>query len=231
MDRTWCILNGPISIEEEHMDDRARITTRLLFGLSTATFLLSLIAGTVQAQQSPPTAPVIKTPKFETLERQNREGTLRSAELGAPAGEADQKRIQVAIEQIKEDFKRLQIVRNEIVRNLLAPKPLDMKLVAGQVEETNKRAARLRTYFVPTTSAVPEKDGDKKEVQFNSTEIKGALVRLCHLIDNFVENPAIKNMSTNDADQSKKAMSDLRNLVDLSDEIKRSVDKLNKRVE
>jgi len=220
-----------ISIEEEPMSKPARVTKQLFFVLSAAPFLFALMAGSAQAQQSPPTAPVIKTPKFETLERQNREGTLRSAELGAPSSEADQKRVQVAIEQIKEDYKRLQIVRNEIVRNLLAAKPLDLKLLAGQVEETNKRAARLKTYFVPTTSAVPEKDGDKKEVQFNSTEIKGALVRLCHLIDNFVENPAIKNLRTDDAEQSKKAMSDLRSLVGLGDDIKRSLDKLNKKAE
>jgi len=231
MDRKWCGLNKPISIEEEPMTKRARVTTRLFFFvLPAASFLLPLIVCPVQAQQSRPTAPAIKNPKLETMEKQNREGTLRSAELGAPVGEADQKRIQAAIEQIKEDFKRLQIVRNEMVRDLLAAKPLDYKLVAGQVEETNKRAARLRTYLIPT-AAVPEKEGEKKEAQANSTEIKAALVRLCHLIDSFVENPALKNLRTNDAELSKKAMSDLRSLVDLSDDIKRSVDKLNKTTE
>jgi hypothetical protein len=146
--------------------------------------------------------------------------------LGAAVEKTDQKRIQATIEQIKEDFRRLQIIRNEMVHSLLAGNPLDYKVISGKVEETNKRAARLRTYLAPTTTAARE-EKEKKPVEFNSVEVKGALVRLCNLIISFVENPAIKNPGANDAQQSTKAASDLLNIIDLSDEIKRTADKLS----
>jgi hypothetical protein len=195
---------------------------------SAAAFLLLLTTGAVRAQQpGQPGPPPIKVPKSDTLERQNREATLRSAELGAAVEKTDQRRIQAAIEQVKEDFRRIQIIRNEMVHNLRAGKPLDYKLVSGQVEETNKRAARMKTYLVPTTPA-DRKESEKKQVDFNSVEITGALVRLCNLIYNFVENPVLKNPGANDAEQSAKAASDLLTIIDLSDNIKRSADKLNK---
>jgi hypothetical protein len=212
------------------MTKRARLLTLLMSRFWTAAFLLLLTTGAVQAQQPGQVAPPIKYPKFDTLERQNREATLRSAELGAAVAKTDQQRIQASIQQIKEDFRRLQVIRNEMVHNLLAGKPLDYKLVTGQVEETNKRATRLKTYLVPTTPAGRE-ESDKKQVEFNSSEMKQALVRLCNLIFTFVDNPVIKNPGTNDAQQSTKASSDLMNIITLSDDIKRSADKLNKRSE
>ena len=202
----------------------------LMSRVLTAVFLLLLTTGAVRAQQPGQVAPPIKDPKFDTLERQNREATLRSAELGAAVAKTDQQRIQASIEQIKEDFRRLQVIRNEMVHNLLAGKPLDYKLVSGQVEETNKRATRLKTYLVLTTPAGSE-ESDKKQVELNSSEMKGALVRLCNLIFSFVENPVLKNPGTNDAQQSTKATSDLMNIISLSDNIKRSADKLKQRSE
>ena len=208
------------------MTKRARLLTPLMSRFSLAAFFLLLATGAVRAQPPGQGAPPIRDPKFETLERQNREATLRSAELGPAVEKKDQQRIQAAIEQIKEDFRRLQIIRNEMVHALLAGKPLDYKLVSDQVEETNKRAARLKTYLVPTNPAGHE-ESEKRQVEFNSDEIKGALVRLCNLIFSFVENPVIKNPGTNDAQQSTKAASDLLNVIGLSDNIKRSADKLN----
>ena len=210
------------------MTKRARLLTPLMSRFSAAAFLVLLTTGAVRAQQQPGQAPpAIKDPKFDTLERQNREATLRSAELGAAVEKTNQRRMQAAIEQIKEDFRRIQIIRNEMVHNLRAGTPVDYKLVSGQVEETNKRAARMKTYLVPTTPADP-KESEKKQVEFNSVEIKGALVRLCNMIYSFVENPILKNPGTNDAEQSTKAASDLLNIIDLSDNIKRSADKLKK---
>jgi len=93
------------------MTKRARLPTLLMARFLAAVFLLLLTTGSVRAQQPGQAAPPIKDPKFETLERQNREATLRSAELGAAAAKTDQRRIQASIEQIKEDFRRLQVIR------------------------------------------------------------------------------------------------------------------------
>ena len=209
------------------MTKRARLLTPLMSRFSAGAFLLLLTTGAVRAQQPGQAPPPIKDPKFDTLERQNREATLRSAELGAAVEKTNQRRMQAAIEQIKEDFRRIQIIRNEMVHNLRAGTAVDYKLVSGQVEETNKRAARMKTYLVPTTPA-DSKESEKKQVEFDGVGMKGALVRLCNLIYSFVENPVLKNPGTNDAEQSTKVASDLLNIIDLSDNIKRSADKLKK---
>jgi len=53
------------------------------------------------------------------------EGRLRSAEVDAGTEEKNQKLLQTAIANMKEDFTRIQVLRNDIARNLIARKPLD----------------------------------------------------------------------------------------------------------
>ena len=71
------------------------------------------------------------------------EGRLRSAEVDAGTEEKNQKLLQTAIANMKEDFTRIQVLRNDIARNLVARKPLDYKLVSEQTAEINKRGWSL----------------------------------------------------------------------------------------
>ena len=186
-----------------------------------------VMVGILRAQQNAPTGPPsIKDPKSETRERQDREATLRSAELGAAVGKIDQKRIDATLEQMKQDFRRIQIVRNEMVRNLLANKPFDYKLISDEVGEINKRADRLKTSLMPKVPGEKEKT-EKRQEEFNSEELKGGLVKLCHLIDSFVENPVLKNPGTSDVQQLSRASADLLKVIELSDIIRTNAIRLN----
>ena len=49
---------------------------------------------------------------------------------------------------MKQDFARIQVLRNDIARNLVARKPLDYDLVAEQTAEINKRANGLNVYMM-----------------------------------------------------------------------------------
>ena len=102
---------------------------------------------------------------------------------------------------MKEDFTRIQVLRNDIARNLVARKPLDYKLVSEQTAEINKRAGRLNVYL--RARAAEEKENNSSELK--SEEMIGALVRLCKLIDSFTENPALKNAATVDSNEIAKA--------------------------
>jgi hypothetical protein len=117
----------------------------------------------------------------------------------------NQKRILAAIANMKQDFARIQVLRNDIARNLIAHKPLDYSVVTDQSGEINKRAQRLNSYMLahPPDSKEPETAAD-----FKNEEMVGALVKLCKLIDSFTENPALKSAATIDAEQTEKARED-----------------------
>jgi hypothetical protein len=183
-----------------------------------------LAAAADQAVAQRPDNPDLKR---EQRNREVREANLRNAETKANLERIDQKRVAAAIQQVKEDFKQIQIVRNEMVRNLLANKPLDYNLIADETGEIHKRADRLKTYLMPP---VPDKDKEqhKSQIEFNNDEVKDALVRLCNLIAGFIDNPVLKTPDKVDVEQSAKAGSDLLMIIELSGNIKKSVERLGK---
>ena len=166
-----------------------------------AGLLFLCLSGSAAAQQPtgpPPGAgpPLNKHPNLDDRVRQVDEGRLRSAEVDAGTEERNQKLLQAAIANMKEDFSRIQILRNDIAKNLVAHKPLDCKLISEQTAEINKRTSRLNVYM-RARPATDEKEASSTELK--SEEMIGALVRLCKLIDSFTENPALKNADMVDA--------------------------------
>jgi hypothetical protein len=198
--------------------------------LLAAIFSLCL-AGEIRAQRPPGVGPPpINHPNLEDRQRQVDESKLRSAEMGVGGEEANQNRLQAAIVNMKEDFTRIQIVRNDIARNLVARKPLDYKLLAEQTTEINKRARRLNVYM---RARVPEDEKQSSSPELKSEEIVGALVKLCKLIDSFTENPALKNAATIDSKEIAKAREnkanadrDLLAIIKLSDSLQKKSENL-----
>ena len=174
--------------------------------LAAGIFLLCL-TGTTMAQGKPAGAgpPPNKNPNLDDRARQVDEGRLRSAEVDAGTEEKNQKLVAAAILNMKEDFTRIQVLRNDIARNLIAHKPLDYSLVAEQTTEINKRASRLNVYM---RAHVPEAEKENNLPELKSEEMIGALVRLCKLIDSFTENPALKNAATVDSKDIAKSKED-----------------------
>ncbi len=176
-------------------------------------FLLCLTSGALA--QGNPTGPPLgagpppnNNPNIGDRQRQIDESRLRSAEVDAGAEERNQKLLQAAVVNMKEDFKRIQVLRNDIARNLVARTPLEYKLVAEQTTEINKRASRLNVYM-RARAVADEKQNNSPELK--SEEMIGALVRLCKLIDSFTENPALKNAATIDSKEIGKAKEDKAN--------------------
>src|SRR5712692_6363904 len=185
------------------------IRVKLVDSLVVGVFSLCL-AGTTLAQGKPAGAgpPPNNNPNLDDRARQVDEGRLRSAEVDAGTEEKNQKLLQAAIANMKEDFTRIQVLRNDMARNLVARKPLDYKLVSEQTAEINKRTSRLNVYMRARAVEV-EKQNNSPELK--SEEMIGALVRLCKLIDSFTENPALKNAATIDSKEIGKAKEDKAN--------------------
>ena len=127
------------------MNYRLIVATNLLGLLAAAIFPLGL-ASTTMAQGKPAGVgpPPNNNPNLDDRARQVDEGRLRSAEVDAGTEEKNQKLVQAAIVNMKEDFTRIQVLRNDIARNLVAHKPLDYRLISEQTAEINKRASRRR---------------------------------------------------------------------------------------
>ncbi len=216
------------------MKSRAITLKELTSWLTAGIFVVS-IAVHVSAQGAggaPPGAgpPPITSIKREEQSRQASEARLRSAEMDAGEAAENQKRVLAAIANMKQDFTRIQVLRNDIARNLVAKKPLDYSLITDQTGEIGKRAHRLNVYML---AHAPEDKEQSNAAEFTNEEMIGSLVKLCKLIDSFTENPALKNAATinaKDTEQAKKdkakADADLLAIIKLSESIHKKSDNL-----
>ena len=205
-------------------------------GLLTVGIFSLCLAGSISAQQNPTgpppgTGPPPNTnPNLQDRIRQVDEGRLRSAEMDAGTDEKNQKLVQAAIANMKEDFGRIQVLRNDIARNLVAHKPLDYQLISEQTTEINKRASRLNLYM----HAHAADDGKEDNLaELRNDEMISGLVRLCKLIDSFTENPALKNAATIDSKDVAKAKAnkadadrDLLAIIKLSSSLRKKSESL-----
>jgi hypothetical protein len=176
----------------------------LVFGVTLAS---STFAQGTTPSGPPPGAgpPANKNANLEDRMRQAKEGRLRSAELDAAVDSENAKRVQAAIVNMKEDFTRIQVLRNDIARNLVARKPFEYKLISEQTAEINKRAGRLNVYML---ARVPDEKEQNLSPEIKSEEMISSLVKLCKLIDSFTENPALKNANTVEVKEIGKARED-----------------------
>ena len=200
--------------------------------LPAGIFALGLAIPTLAQTTPPPGAgpPANINPKFEDRMRQAKEARLRSAEMDIAVEGENQKHIQEAISKMKQDFTRIQVLRNDIARNLIARKPLEYRLIKEQTAEINKRAHRLNIYIL---ASAPESKEPNNPLALKSEEMIDALVKLCKLIDSFTENPALKNAAMVDAkeielakEHKAKADRDLVTIMKLSESIQKKSESL-----
>jgi hypothetical protein len=188
--------------------------------------VLALSVHPAQAQQTGPPPVGNRDPFAEIRERQQREAQLRSAEM-VGVKKLDRRSAEAAAEQMREDFKSIQVRRNNLVRHLLSEKPFDYKFIAGEAEEINKRALRLKAHLLREVAEDTKKE-QEKQVEISDAQMKDALVTMVKRIDSFTENPVFKVPDVVDIQHSAKANRDLQHIILLSDGIRRTADRLNK---
>ena len=205
----------------------SRLSIRIYYRLAAVCFLLIIMASATLAQKpadvGPPPNP---SPKERIQDQQNREFRLRNSETEANQAQVNQLRVKAAIDLVKKDYKRIQIIRNEMVDDLVANKPLDYRLIAERTGEINKRASELKKFLMPPVAEEKEKEL-KHEIEYKHEALKSALVKLCNTIFNFTENPVLKTPDVVDVQQSAKAGRDLLTIIELSGNLKRSAEKLS----
>ncbi len=164
-------------------------------GFAAAACLFALAAETATAQQPPSGPPPagVRDPFAEVRERQQREAQLRSAEMLGLSKPTDRRGAEAAAEQMREDFRLIQVLRNKIVRHLKADKALDYKFISDEAEEINKRATRLKTQLVREDAPEGDKQEAEKQYEVAEARMTDALVRMCKRIDSFTETRSSKS--------------------------------------
>ena len=162
--------------------------------------------------------------KAQMEEMTRRELQLNS--LGENKGPPnDPKRSQAMMDQVSEDFQRILTLHNEIVRAITANRSLTYKFISDATGEIRKRAARLQS-SLKLQKPEPTTGNRATGTDLNVMETKDELLLLCKQIESFVRNPIIEKPGTVDAQQLGKARKDLQSVVEISDAIKKQVDKL-----
>ena len=124
--------------------------------------------------------------------------------------------------QIREDFTRLQVINNEMMRTVFVKSIIDRKLIAATTAEINKRGVRLSENL-----ALPRIDdkakNQKPDDAINDSSLQAGLLALDHCIMSFITNPIFKQPNVVDSQNALKARSDLNLIIRLSERLKTSL--------
>ncbi len=213
------------------MGNRLRKLATSVAAFLAAAFMTLLATSTPAQQQG---RPVYVPPALERREaemarqREMRQREILRESLGKrPVRAANLRYVQAVIAQVKQDFERIQVARNEIVRAASAGNALDYKFISEVTGEIKKRASRLEGNL-----ALPDPEGDEKSQknggELNEVQIRVALLTLCNRIESFVKSPLFETPGVIDAQHSAKASRDLQSMLELSGSIRKSAERLNK---
>ena len=144
-----------------------------------------------------------------------------------PRKPSDRKQLEALMLQTEQDFNRILLLHNQIVRAVSSDQPLDYTFVSETTAEIKKRASRLQGTLALKESDQQQKDS-AKPAEIEGGQLKDALLLLCKEIKSFVTNPVIETPGTVNAEQLEKARHDLAAIVRLSGEIKKEAEKLGK---
>jgi hypothetical protein len=178
------------------------------------------------AQGSVPTAPNVDPEAGRIRDEKQREMQLRN--LGAGTPHSNERAVKAALDQLNQDFKRIQIIRNDIAHAINVEGTLDYKRVSDETAEVKKRAVRMQSYLALRGSGADVKD-QAGQVEYDDKQLKDALVRLCRRIDSFVANPKFTSPLVADVGGTANATRDLREIIALSLSIRSSAERLSQK--
>jgi hypothetical protein len=143
-------------------------------------------------------------------------------------GEASDKqlseRLKALSAQAKEDFRRMQIVNNNMMRAASVDPSLNYKMIVEAVGEINKCAKRLKTNLAALD--YDEERKPKRLDQLNPAQLKRALFSLDDVVMNFVTSLAVV-----DTENQSHSANYLQDIIELSDHIRRNAERIDKSTE
>lgn len=138
-----------------------------------------------------------------------------------------EKRRIALLPQIKEDFSRIQVVNNEMMRKIFEEEVIDFKRISDSVAEIRKRASRLKVNLM-----LPEFDDNQASLKLPDApiggQVKESLLALDTMIMNFVRNPLFQQPGVVDAKLAARAGRELRAIIEFSGGMRKEVERLSK---
>ena len=157
---------------------------------------------------------------------QNRELRLRllnEVRTTTPTSADDRKLI---VNQIFEDFERLQIANREMMRTSSTLNTTSYKQISSLAGEINKRAKRLKTNLgIPDLGQKPKETEPVPEMDV--PHLKDLLQALNVSVKSFVTNPLFKDPRVTDVNHLTNLRRDIFNVIELSHTVKKNVVKLH----
>lgn len=179
-------------------------------------------------QPRPPTSSPTTTREMRPPGIREREIIMSEMEKEA-AKPAAAKRPELPLEQIAEDFERIQAVNNRMMGAVMREASPDYGLISEAAAEIRKRAARLKSNL---SLPEPEKKEAGKGAEYrrpeDAAQMRAALLLLDRALVSFVKNPAFKNPDVVDAGDGAKARRDLEDVIELSRLIGKDAERLSK---
>ena len=213
---------------EKHL---TKVTNDAVAIIATTFAFMSVLAIPTVAQQPAQSVyvpPVIQRREADMVnQREMREHESLRRRLSANSLRVTNPRyIQAVVAQVKEDFQRIQVVRNGLVRVTSANNALDYKFISEATGEIRKRSRRLKNNLVLADAAGDEKS-QKNEGELDREQMNDALLMLCNRIESFVKSSIFETPGVLDVEASVKANRDLENMIELSSNIRKSAQRLN----
>jgi hypothetical protein len=179
---------------------------KTLLMMASATLLPAAVSAqdpTINSRRTPPAS----------RDMRYREWSMKSMEKNNARTPEERK---LAWLQIREDFKRIQVIDNDLAKHRASSEILDKKLVGKAAAEIHKCAARLQVNLMFPTEPAPPREKDQNEYQM-STLLSG----ISGLIKRFVNNPVFGEVEVLDVQAAANAKRDLERIIELSEQIKR----------
>jgi len=122
---------------------------------------------------------------------------------------------------LKEDFRQLQIVNNELMKRTFLPRssgipPITPREVRSSLGEIQNRARRLKMNF-----RLPEVEADKNAKESAAVTLSSGLLILDERVMRFVDNPIFQQLLVVDARLSVKAAEDLDVILRLTESLRK----------
>ena len=166
--------------------------------------------------------------RIEALRKRELENVRNATRAKMPV---DPRRKQALIAQFKEDFNTIQVLNNEMLRAAFTGQALDYDTLYEKAGEMKKRANRLRDSIKFSNGEGEDKEHRSQET-FDEVRVKISVLVLRNLVKSFVTNPLFQQSAGSlDVQLTARANRDLRSIADVSDTIRKTVRRLDKRQE
>jgi len=200
---------------------KERVCIVLLFFCSIFLISFSNVGAQTAATQNP------VDPFAISVERRLAEQDLRALPLKLRERRARNLADPKILEQMNEDFLRIQAIRAEMVKTFSAGKLIEPGFLKDPAAEVKQRASRLRSMLALSDEA----DGDKPKIEKPRTveSLNDQAFRMCIEISRFTENPIFKSKGAITARHSSEADRALELVVSLAVSIQKASANLHKK--